>query len=114
MADVITWVTTIIAGVIILIASHISITIILPKLKDFISPVVKDEKTLAALMTLLIILVAVLGLKAEIDLLLTLQNNVLNLLNVFKPGLDLILSIGKYIGYLVLGFMVVLGLKFFK
>jgi len=114
MADVITWVTTIIASVIILIAGHISITIILPKLKDFIGPVVKDEKSLAALMTLLVILVAVLALKAEVDLLLTLQNNVLNLLNVFKPGLDLILGIGKYIGYLVLGFIVVLGLKFFK
>ena len=84
------------------------------KLKDFLSPVVKDEKALSALMTLMIILIAVLVLKAEVDLFALLQNETVNLINVIKPGLDVILSLAKYVGYLVLGFLVILGLKYYK
>jgi|SRR3989344_1168908 len=114
MASVLTWVATILSAVIILIAGHISITIILPKLKDFLGPAFKDEKALYGLMTLFMVLVIVLVFKAEIDLLLTLQNETLNLINVFKPGVDLILALGKYVGYVVLVVLGVVGLKYIK
>lgn len=114
MATTTVWITTIISAVLVLIAGHITITIILPKLKDFLKPAIKDDNALASLMIMLIILVAVLALKAEVTLLLTLQNNTVNLINVLSPGLDLILGFSKYLGYLVLGFLVILGLKFYK
>lgn len=114
MAAAIQWITTIISAIIILIAAHISITIILPKLKDFLSPVIKEDKALSGLMTLLIILIAVLVFKSVIEQLLTLQNATLSLISVFSPGLDLIIGLSRYIGYIVLGFIVVLGIKSYK
>ena len=114
MATAMAWITTIISSVIILIAGHIAITIILPKLRDLLNPIIKDEKAISSLMTLLMILVVVLAFTSMIIVLGTLQNEVLNLLNVFRPGLELLTSLGKYIGYLVLGLLVVLGLKYYK
>jgi len=111
---VIVWITTIISAVIILIAGHIAITIVLPKLKELVNPVIKDEKSLSALMTLLLILIIVLALGSIITVLNGLQNDVVNLLNVFKPGLTLLTDFGNYVGYIILGFIVVLGLKYFK
>ncbi len=114
MVGALTWVATILSAVIVLIAGHVSITVILPKLKDFLSPALKDERALYGLTTLLMVLIVVLVFKAEIDVLLTLQNETLNLINVFKPGLDVILALGKYVGYLVLVVLGVMGLKYIK
>ena len=114
MATAMVWITTIISSVIIFIAGHIAITIILPKLRDLLNPIIKDEKAISSLMTLLMILVVVLAFTSMIIVLGTLQNEVLNLLNVFRPGLELLTSLGKYIGYLVMGLLVVLGLKYYK
>lgn len=114
MAEALTWILISISVIFAFIGGHILLTKVLPPLKKILSSVLKDENAVNSLMAILLVFVAVLVLQKSVELLMTLENQVINVVTVINPALEIILSFGTYIGYLILGIMIVIGLKNWK
>lgn len=114
MPEAITWILVIISVIFAFIGGHILLTKVLPPMKKILSPVMKDENSVNSLMSILLVLVAVLVLQKAVELLTTLENKVISLVTVINPALEVILGFGTYISYLILGLIIVIGLKNWK
>ena len=114
MAETIIWILIIISVIFAFIGGHILLTKVLPPLKKLLSSVLKDENAINSLMSILLVLVAVLVLQKAVELLKALENQVINVVTVINPALEIILGFGTYVGYLILGIIIVIGLKNWK
>jgi len=63
---------------------------------------------------LLIILVGVLVLNKTIEILVGLGNEIVNVVTILTPALDILMQLLPYVGYLVLGWLIILGLDSFR
>ena len=114
MAESTVWIVAIFSVIFALLGGHILLTKVLPPLKKILSSVLKDENSVNSLVSILIVLVAVMVLGKVIEVLAVPGNATLNMLLVIQPGLDVIKDFGMYIGYLILGLVIVIGLKNWK
>ena len=73
---------------------------------------IKDNKSLAGFMSLLIIVVYILVFSKIVNLLLELkENQYITYLNLLTPGLDILNAILPYIQYILLGALIAWGLQ---
>ena len=114
MAEALTWILVIISVLFAFIGGHILLTKVLPPLKKLLNSVLKDENAVNSLMAILLVLVGVLVLQKAVELLKVLENQVINVVTVINPALEIMLGFGTYIGYLILGIIIVIGLKNWK
>lgn len=114
MAESTVWIVAIFSIIFALLGGHILLTKVLPPLKKIFSSILKDENSVNSLMSILIVLVAVIVLGKVLELLTVPGNATVNMLLVIQPGLDIIKDFGTYIGYLILGLVIVIGLKNWK
>ena len=104
------WIVNIL-GIIFALAGSLFIIIkILPRVRDLIGSVFKDDVIVNSLMSLLVLLVYILLFIGVVNLIKNIDNQYLNFISVLDPGVDLILAILPYFKWLV--FAVVLGLAF--
>ena len=97
--------------VFVVLAGHIALTKIIPLLDGMLKQLVKETKAIDNFTSLLGILVFVLvGLKI-IEFAVATQNKVISYLSVVKPGLDLLLSLVPYLGYVFAGAIIIIALR---
>lgn len=108
-------VVSILGSILVLVAGHFIITKVLPLLKDLLKSIIKDEKAINALLSIFIIYVAVFAIGKLIPLLVLLEFDLLTkFTEIINPGLALLLDVVPYLQWLVLGVIVVIGLKNYR
>ncbi len=86
----------------VVVAVHIFITIVLPRLKDFTALVIKDEKANEGLVFLILVYVLVLGGSKVVKTLVGLGNQYISMVSIFSSGLELFTESTYYIAFLVM------------
>ncbi|MBI2671762.1 hypothetical protein HYX16_02415 [Candidatus Woesearchaeota archaeon] len=100
--------------VFVVLAGHISLTKVIPLLDGLLSELIKEKKAVDNFTSLLGILVFVLVGMKIVEFALATQNKIISYLSVVKPGLDLLMSLSSYFGWILAGAVVVLGLRSFR
>jgi len=96
-------------------AGHIAITKILPRLKTLLKSAMKDEESVNALMYVFIIYVGIFVLSKLIELFQAFDVSfITDITNIVQPGIDVMMNILPYLQWLVLGILVIIGLKNFR
>ncbi len=104
------WVVNIL-GIIFALAGALFIIIkILPRVRDLVDSVFKDDTIVNSVMSLLVILVYILLFVGVVNLIKNIDNQYLNYISILDPGINLVLAILPYLKWLV--FAVILGLAF--
>jgi len=100
--------------VFVVLAGHISLTKVIPLLDGILKELVKEKKAVDNFTSLLGILVFVMvGIKI-VEFALATQNKIISYLSVVKPGLDLLLSLVPYLGYIFAGMVLLIALRNFR
>lgn len=98
----------------VVVAGHIALTKIIPMLDDILKNLTKDNKVVDKFTSLLGILVIVLASVKIIELALAIGNKVISYLDVLKPGLEFILSLVPYFGYIFGALVILIAVRSFK
>ena len=98
----------------VVLAGHIALTKIIPILDEMLKSLLKDNKIVDSFTSLLGILVFVLVGKSVIEFATATENKVIAYLSVLKPGVDLLLSLIPYFGYIFAAAVVIIALKGIK
>jgi hypothetical protein len=97
------------------IAGHIAITKIFPKLKLLLKAIIKDEEATNSLMYIFIVYLALFVLSKLIELFRAFNVSFINdMTNIIQPGIDILMGLLPYLQWLILGILIVIGLKNFK
>jgi len=105
------WAVNIISIVFVIIATYISIAVILPLVRGLLNGLVSDDRTVASLMGLLIVIVYVLVFGEIVELLVAIGNKYLNYLDVLNSGLDVLNGLLGYVKWVIVGALVAFGLR---
>ena len=98
-----------------IVAGHIAITKILPKLKILLKAIIKDEEAINSLMHIFIVYVGLFVLSKLLELFRAFDVGFINdMASIVQPGIDILMSLLPYLQWLILGILVVVGLKSFK
>ena len=98
----------------VVLAGHILLTKVIPLLDDMLKSLIKENKAVENFTSLLGILVFVLvGLKV-IELAVATENKIIAYLSILKPGVEMILSLVPYLGYIFAGAVLIIALKGIK
>ena len=95
-------------------AGHIILTKIIPLLDDMLKGLIKDNKVVDKFTSLLGVLVIVLASVKLIEFAVATENKVIGYLTVLKPGLELILSLVPYFGYIFAALVLIIAARSFK
>ena len=98
----------------VVVAGHIILTKIIPLLDNILKGLIKDNKVVDGFTSLLGILVIVLASVKIIEFAIATGNKVIGYLDVLKPGLELILSLVPYFGYLFGALVLIIAVRSFK
>jgi len=101
-------------AVFIIIGGYVAISYLLPMLRDFFSGILKEEKSLDGLMGIINLYIIIFILAAIVTELMAINNQYLNYFGILTPGLNVLVALIPYIQWLVVGVLVVLGLKNLK
>ena len=97
------------------IIAFIIISKIFPIVRDLLDGLIKDNKSLAGFMSLLIIIVYILTFSKIVNLLLEIKDvKYLTYLNLITPGLDILTGILPYLQYILLGALIAWGFQTYK
>lgn len=96
-------------------AGHIAITKILPRLKVLLKSILKEEEAVNSLMYIFIIYVGLFVLSKLLELLNGFGVSfITDITKIIEPGVSILMSLLPYIQWLILGIIVVVGLKSLK
>lgn len=109
-----TFIVNLLKIVSIVVAGHITLTKIIPLLDDILKGFIKDNKVVDRFTSLLGILVIVLASIKIIEFAMAMQNKVIGYLDVLKPGLELILSLVPYFGYVFGALVLIIAVRNFR
>ena len=96
----------------VVIGAHLAITKVLPMLKDTLSGF--DKKIANGLISLFAVLIMVFAGLAIFDFIVAIGSTALSYLLVIKPAFDIVFKLEYYFKYVILGVIIILGLKAFK
>lgn len=105
------WFMNILSSIIIIIGGWAMITYVFPLIENLVTPIIKDKKSIKALMGLLNIIILWIVVQGIIIYLLKIDNSILNLLDIFTPGLDIFLEFLPYLKWIIIGWFIVIALK---
>ncbi len=98
--------------VLVIVFAFIIISKIFPNIRILLDGLIKDNKSLAGFMSLLIIIVYILTFSKIVNLLLEItENQYITYLNLITPGIDILNAILPYIQYILLGALIAWGLQ---
>lgn len=112
MASAELWIVNILKILFVIIGAHLAITKILPMLKDTLSSF--DKKMVNGLISLFAVFIIVFAGLAIFEFITAIGSKGFSYLLVIKPAFDLIYRLEYYFKYIILGIIVILGLKAFK
>src|SRR3989344_4445591 len=95
----------------VVVAGHIAITKIIPLLDGMLKSLIKETKAVDNFTSLLGVLVFVLVGVKVIEFAVATQNSVIGYLTVVKPGLELLLNLVPYFGYIFAGAVAIIALR---
>ncbi len=98
----------------VVVAGHITLTKIIPLLDDMLKGLIKDNKVADRFTSLLGILVIVLASTKIIEFAMATGNKVIGYLDVLKPGLEFVLSLVPYFGYVFAALVLIVAARGFK
>lgn len=98
----------------VVVAGHVILTKIIPLLDDMLNGLIKDKKVVDRFTSLLGVLVIVLASIKVIEFAVATQNKVIGYLDVLKPGLELVLSLIPYFGYIFGALVLIIAVRSFK
>lgn len=105
------WIAFALNIVFLLIAGHIALTKLFPKLKAILVAALGKDDVVNAVMYLFVAYTIIFVLKKFVDMILAIGNSYLNLFAMLNSGLELLILLLPYIQWLILGAVVVVGLK---
>ena len=108
------FITNILKIVFVILGGHILITKVIPLLDELLKSLIKENKVVDNFTSLLGVLVFVLVGVKIIEFATATGNKVISYLDVIKPGLELILGMVPYFGYIFAAAVVVIALKGLK
>ena len=97
--------------VFIVVAAHIGLTKLVPMLESVLKTVIKDQKSLDGLTSLLSILILTISATKVIEFGKLTEIQVLSYLDVFQPALDLFMQLVPYFAWVLGGLVVILGIR---
>ena len=100
--------------VFVIIAGHLAITKIIPLLDEMLKALIKEKKIVDKFTSLLGVLVFVLVGAKIIEFAEATQNQVISYLSVIQPGLDLLLGLVPYFGYVFAATVVIIAVRGIK
>jgi len=107
------WVLNILKIIFVIIGAHIAITKVLPIFKDAIQGL-GDKKIINGLVSLFAILIIIFAGLTIFNFIEAIGSKWFSYLLVIKPAFDIIFKLEYYFKYVILGVIVILGLKAFK
>lgn len=105
------WVIGLAGAGLAVVAGHLAITKLYPALKSLLSTVIKEEKAVDGVLSLLVGYTLIFVLREALKALLAINNEYLNVIALLNPPITLLIDILWYISWLVLAFFFVYGLK---
>lgn len=112
MASTELWAMNILKIIFIVIGAHIAITKVLPMLKDALSGL--DKKMINGIISLFAVFILVFAGLKIFEFIAAIGDKTISYLLVIQPAFDLILKLEYYFKYIIIGVIVILGLKAFK
>ncbi|MEK6937128.1 MAG: hypothetical protein AABW58_03600 [Nanoarchaeota archaeon] len=98
----------------VVVAGHVTLTKIIPLLDDMLKGLIKDNKVVDRFTSLLGILVVVLASVKIIEFAMATGNKVIEYLDVLKPGLEFVLNLLPYFGYVFAAIVLIIAVRSFK
>ena len=107
------WIVNLLKILFVIVGAHLAITKVLPMFKNIVDGL-GDKKVSEGIISLFAVFILVFAGLAIFDFITAIGSIGLSYLTVIKPAFDLIFGLVYYIKYIVLGVIIVLGLKAFK
>ena len=101
----------IITVVLAIVAGHILITKILPKLREVLGCAIKDINSINALMVILMFYVGVFVVNAIVNYLVGFENQYTQIAIILEPALNILIKLAPYIGLLILAAIIAIAIK---
>ncbi|MEK6940367.1 MAG: hypothetical protein AABW49_00505 [Nanoarchaeota archaeon] len=105
------WITTIISFVLVLFAGHLLITLVLPRVKELMLPLTKDDKIINPLIAILLLIIVAYVLKAFTEIITTVDNNILQYILVISPAVNMFTEFIMLIQWIIVAIIIALGFK---
>ena len=106
--------TSILKIIFVIVAGHIALTKIIPLVDEMLKALIKETKVVDKFTSLLGVLVFVMVGVKIIEFAAVTQNKVISYLSVIQPGLDLLLSLVPYFGYIFAATVIIIAARSFK
>lgn len=103
------WMMAILQIVVVLIGGHLTITKLLPLLKEGLVYLIKKEEVVNSTISVFILFIGVIVLKKLVEFLVDTGNTYLSYINVLTPGIDIILEVFPFVLYFMLAIVAVSG-----
>lgn len=107
------WIVNLLKIIFVVVGAHLAITKVLPMLKSIVDGL-GDKRVSEGIISLFAVFILVFAGLAILDFITAIGSTGLSYLNVIKPAFDLIFRLEYYFKYVILGVIIVLGLKAFK
>lgn len=107
------WIVNLLKILFVIVGAHLAITKVLPMLKNAIEGL-GDKKVIDGLVSLFAVLILVLAGLQIFEFIAAIGSIGFSYLTVIKPAFDLVFGLVYYVKYVILGVIVILGLKAFK
>lgn len=101
-------------SVILAYAAHASLKFVFPHVKGILKEITKDDKTVNSVIMLLSIFLILTVTSLIIDNLMAMGYSFLSYLEIFKPGINLILSLTEPIKWILIGAAGIIAIRTFK
>lgn len=111
MAELGVWIAFVLNIVFLLVAGHIALTMLLPKLRTILVGAVGKEELVNAVIYLFVVYIIIFVVKKLVDIVVAVGNSFLNLIAMLNPGLEILILLLTYLQWIVLGAVLVIGLK---
>lgn len=100
--------------VILAYAAHASLKFVFPQIKGILKEISKDDKTVNSVIILLSIFLILTTTSLVIDTLMTMGYSFLIYLEIFKPGINLVLSLTEPVKWILMGAVGIIAIRTFR
>ncbi len=105
------WMLTILKIAVLIIGGHLTITKLLPKLKNVLTIFIDKSEIILAIIYALMFYTLILVIKYTVEALVLVNNKYINYLSVVIPATDIMLTIIPFVLYFLIAAVIAMGVK---
>ncbi len=111
MASVEIWIITVLGIFSALVAGHLILTKILPRIKSSMDLAIKDNIAVESLMVIFFVYIALFVIRKILELVVATNESWVKYITAIKPGIDVLTDLLPYLGVFMIAVMVAVAIK---